>query len=114
MPPDGITLDRDGCLWVAVPYYRYGETAGYLRIVEGGELRDRIDVAGYSAFACTLGGPDATTLFLCESTVLGRPAVPATGASAWSRSTSRAPALRREGGLSTRLAGGPRGGPRRW
>ena len=42
-----------------------------MRIAEGGEPRDRIDVAGYSAFACALGGSDATTLFLCESTVLG-------------------------------------------
>lgn len=36
-------------------------------------------MAGYSAFACTLGGPDATTLFLCESTVLGRPRSPGDG-----------------------------------
>ena len=79
VPPDGITLDREGCLWVAVPYYRYGETGGYLRIAEGGELRDRIDVAGYSAFACTLGGRDGTTLFLCESTVLGQPRSPGDG-----------------------------------
>ena len=79
MPPDGITLDRDGCVWVAVPYYRYGETGGYLRIAEGGELRDRIDVAGYSVFACTLGGTNATTLFLCESTVLGRSRSPGDG-----------------------------------
>ena len=79
VPPDGITLDRDGCVWVAVPYYRYGESGGYLRIAEGGELRDRIDVAGYSAYACTLGGRDGTTLFLCESALMGRPRSPGDG-----------------------------------
>ena len=79
VPPDGITLDRDGCVWVAVPYYRYGSSGGYLRIAEGGELRDRIDVAGYSAYACALGGRDGTTLFLCESAVLGRPRNPGDG-----------------------------------
>ena len=73
VPPDGITLDREGCVWVAVPYYRYGESGGYLRLAEGGALRDRIDVSGYSAYACTLGGAHGTTLFLCESAVLGLP-----------------------------------------
>ena len=79
VPPDGITLDREGCLWVAVPYYRYGESGGYLRLAEGGALRDRIDVPGYSAYACTLGGPQGTTLFLCESAVLGQPRGPGSG-----------------------------------
>ena len=72
-------MDRDGCVWVAVPYYRYGESGGYLCIAEGGELRDRIDVAGYSAYACTLGGRDGTTLFLCESALMGRPRSPGDG-----------------------------------
>ena len=79
VPPDGITLDREGCVWVAVPYYRYGESGGYLRLAEGGALRDRIDVSGYSAYACTLGGAHGTTLFLCESAVLGLPCRPGDG-----------------------------------
>ncbi len=79
VPPDGITLDDQGCIWVAVPYYRYGSSGGYLRIAEGGELRDRIDVEGYSSYACSLGGPDARTLFLCESAVFGLPRSPGDG-----------------------------------
>ena len=77
--PDGITLDRDGCLWGAVPCYRYGETGGYLRIAEGGELRARIDVAEYSAFACTLGGPDGTTLVPVRVDGAGAPPKPGDG-----------------------------------
>lgn len=73
VPTDGICLDEEGCAWVAVPYFEYGGPGGYVRIAEGGELRQRIDVDGYSAYACTLGGPDRRTLFMCESSVLGLP-----------------------------------------
>ena len=55
------------------------ESGGYLRIAEGGALRERIDAPGYSAYACTLGGQDGTTLFLCESAVLGRACNPGDG-----------------------------------
>jgi sugar lactone lactonase YvrE len=40
-------------------------------VCEGGEIVDRIDVDGVGSFACTLGGPDMTTLFLLQSTILG-------------------------------------------
>lgn len=73
VPTDGICLDDEGCAWVAVPYFEWGGPGGYVRVAEGGELKQRIDVDGYGAFACTLGGPDMRTLFMCESSVLGLP-----------------------------------------
>lgn len=78
-PPDGITLDEEGCLWVACPYWQYGGPGGYVRIAEGGELKEKIDVEGYSAYACTLGGDDMRTLYLCESAILGLPRNPGDG-----------------------------------
>lgn len=71
-PPDGITMDDEGCLWVAVPYYIYGGPGGFVRVREGGEIVDRIDMDGCASYACTLGGPDMKTLFLCQSTLIGR------------------------------------------
>jgi len=71
-PTDGITMDEEGCLWVAVPYYIYGGPGGFVRVREGGEIVDRIDVDGVASYACTLGGPEMKTLFLCQSTLMGR------------------------------------------
>ena len=67
--PDGICLDAEGCIWIASPR----EPAGYLRIAEGGEVKERIELSDVSAYACMLGGPEGRTLFLCEA-VSGRPA----------------------------------------
>jgi sugar lactone lactonase YvrE len=59
--PDGICLDAEGAIWVASPI-----SGGVLRVKEGGEIVDRIEVE-HEAFACMLGGPDRRTLFLCTA-----------------------------------------------
>jgi sugar lactone lactonase YvrE len=61
MLPDGICLDQEGCVWFA-------DAAGNacVRVAEGGEVRDRIEV-DRGAYACTLGGDDGRTLFVMAS-----------------------------------------------
>jgi sugar lactone lactonase YvrE len=56
--PDGICLDAEGAAWYAdVPGKRCVRVAGGGRVLQTVEL-DR------GGFACTLGGPDGTTLFV--------------------------------------------------
>jgi sugar lactone lactonase YvrE len=59
--PDGICLDADGAIWVASPL-----SNEVLRVREGGEVTDRVDV-GRGAFACMLGGDDRRTLLVCTA-----------------------------------------------
>jgi len=61
VPPDGICLDAEGAVWAA---NALGPTC--VRVVEGGEITDRAEFS-QNVFACTLGGPDATTLFACTA-----------------------------------------------
>lgn len=49
--PDGICLDAEGAIWVASP----GESAEVVRVLEGGEITDRIKVETFP-YACMLGG----------------------------------------------------------
>jgi len=60
--PDGIALDAEGAVWLANPEGKYG----VLRVREGGEIVDRIelDTEGY---AVMLGGPERRHLFICGS-----------------------------------------------
>jgi sugar lactone lactonase YvrE len=56
--PDGICLDAEGAVWYAdVPNKRC------VRVREGGEVLETVEV-DRGCFACTLGGPDGTTLFI--------------------------------------------------
>lgn len=59
--PDGICLDADGAIWTADAL-----NGRVVRIAEGGELLDQVEV-GSGAFACMLGGDDGTTLFICSA-----------------------------------------------
>lgn len=73
-PTDGISLDDEGCIWVACPYFTYGDSGGWVRVAEGGEIKQVIHLEDpeKSAYACMLGGADGNDLYLCESAVLGK------------------------------------------
>ena len=43
-------------------------TSECLRVVEGGDVVDRISVGDRMAFACALGGEDGRTLFIATNT----------------------------------------------
>jgi sugar lactone lactonase YvrE len=59
--PDGICVDAEGAVWYAdVPNKRC------VRVREGGEVLEVVD-ADRGCFACMLGGPDGTTLFICAA-----------------------------------------------
>jgi sugar lactone lactonase YvrE len=56
--PDGICIDREGAVWYAdVPNKRC------VRVREGGEVLQTVEL-DRGCFACMLGGPDGTTLFV--------------------------------------------------
>ncbi|OBF36848.1 gluconolactonase [Mycobacterium sp. ACS1612] len=62
-PPDGICLDAEGGVWTSMTLaHRFD------RIVEGGEVTDRVPIGDRIAIACTLGGPERRTLFMLSST----------------------------------------------
>jgi sugar lactone lactonase YvrE len=53
---DGICLDAEGAVWTATPN-------ACVRMREGGEILQKIELDRF-CFACMLGGPDGTTLFM--------------------------------------------------
>ena len=61
-PPDGIAIDAEGGIWASMTLAHQ-----FQRIVDGGAVTDRIDMAGRTAIACALGGPQGRMLFLLSS-----------------------------------------------
>ena len=62
--PDGLCLDADGGMWVAML------TSGtFVRLDRRGEIDRRVRVPSASGTACALGGENRRTLFLCSATV---------------------------------------------
>jgi sugar lactone lactonase YvrE len=57
---DGAVLDAEGAVWCA-------DAARHrvLRVAEGGRILQEISTGAMGVFACTLGGPDRRTLYLC-------------------------------------------------
>ncbi len=57
--PDGITIDAEGAIWTSSDSMQ----SDCVRIREGGEVLDRFEL-DRSPFACMLGGPDRSTLYV--------------------------------------------------
>lgn len=62
-PPDGLAIDADGAVWASLVLAN-----GFARVLDGGEVTDRIDIGDRIAIACALGGPEGRTLFMLSST----------------------------------------------
>jgi sugar lactone lactonase YvrE len=58
-PPDGIAIDSQGAVWVAMTLAHQ-----FQRITDGGTVTDRVDIGERMAIACALGGAEGRTLFL--------------------------------------------------
>ncbi|WP_441959857.1 SMP-30/gluconolactonase/LRE family protein [Mycolicibacterium houstonense] len=63
-PPDGIAIDAEGGVWVALTlaqeFHRLAS--------DGSAVTDRVDADGRTAIACALGGVEGRTLFLVTTT----------------------------------------------
>jgi len=60
--PDGLTVDAEGGVWVAL----FGGSAVH-HYGPDGRLADVIEVGATQVTSCTLGGPDLTTLYITTS-----------------------------------------------
>jgi sugar lactone lactonase YvrE len=60
--PDGMTVDREGCLWVAV--FTSGEVR---RFAPDGALLARVEISAPAVTSCTFGGSDGGDLFITSA-----------------------------------------------
>lgn len=60
--PDGLTVDREGCLWVAI--FPSGEVRRYS---PEGELLARIQISAPAVTSCAFGGDDLGLLFITSA-----------------------------------------------
>lgn len=60
--PDGISKDPAGGIWFAAV-----DTTSCLRADREGRVTHRVDTADRHVFACEVGGPAGSTLYLCTS-----------------------------------------------
>jgi len=72
--PDGISLDAEGAVWIASHHQ-------VLRVREGGEITDAVDMGATRATACMLGGADGRTLLITASDTHDRAEIRAKGPS---------------------------------
>ncbi len=59
--PDGICLDDEGAVWAATV------AGGVVRVREGGDITDRVEIPGRHVYACALGGADGLDLYICSA-----------------------------------------------
>lgn len=64
--PDGICIDAEDAIWVAD-----AKGSGAMRVREGGEVVDFVDVGDLSVYAVALGGDDGRTLFMSGAPKFG-------------------------------------------
>lgn len=68
--PDGIAIDAEGAVWVAL-----SRAGAFVRFRRGGERVGEVATSpGWSAIACGLGGPALTTLFMAVALIEGKTA----------------------------------------
>lgn len=64
--PDGICLDAEGAVWVTDPGGRR-----LMRVLDGGKITHKLEMAPRAPYACMLGGVDRRTLFVLTNSGSG-------------------------------------------